>query len=433
MKRYILFLLTLALTSPLACANTTTHHADQSGAFFTGQYSNLFAESGHSQQEVKAKIDAAYQQLFHGDPKDQAILYAAGSNANGPLMYVLATGNNDVRSEGMSYGMMITVQLDKKKDFDAIWNWARTYMYVSDPRHPNYGFFSWSCKTNGTANDDAAAPDGEEYFATALLFAANRWPGGAGIYDYRHEALQLLTAMRHRKVITGRTLHGERTMGSLFSEKHAMILFTPNVVPDPKMPEPFTDPSYHVPAFYELWAQWGPVKDRPFWSHAADVSRKFFIKTTNPKTGLSPSYANFDGSPRTWPYFNLAHIFSYDAWRTAANWSVDWSWWHKDPAEQQLSNRIQTFFASQGMETYSPLYQLDGKPFDPNNAKPTTALIACNAIASLANTDKKLAEQFTDALWSASIPTGKYRYFDGMWYLMGLMHVSGEFRIIQPQ
>ena len=35
----------------------------------------------------------------------------AGSNANGPLMYVTDWANHDVRTEGMSYGMMIAVQL----------------------------------------------------------------------------------------------------------------------------------------------------------------------------------------------------------------------------------------------------------------------------------------------------------------------------------
>ena len=51
--------------------------------------------------------------------------------------------NRDVRSEGMSYGMMIAVQLDRKAEFDALWNWAKTYMYQSAD-HPAYGFFSWS-------------------------------------------------------------------------------------------------------------------------------------------------------------------------------------------------------------------------------------------------------------------------------------------------
>jgi oligosaccharide reducing-end xylanase len=41
---------------------------DGSGAYATGVYRNLFTENGHSQEEVREKIDAAYQQLFHGDP-----------------------------------------------------------------------------------------------------------------------------------------------------------------------------------------------------------------------------------------------------------------------------------------------------------------------------------------------------------------------------
>ncbi len=36
----------------------------------------------------------------------------------------------------MSYGMMIAVQLDKKAEFDALWNWSMTYMYQKDPKHP---------------------------------------------------------------------------------------------------------------------------------------------------------------------------------------------------------------------------------------------------------------------------------------------------------
>ena len=95
---------------------------DGSGAFATGKYRNLFAEDGHSPREIQAKIDAAYSQMFHGDPQTQAIAFAAGSNANGPLMYVTDWANHDVRSEGMSYGMMIAVELNKKAEFDAIWN-----------------------------------------------------------------------------------------------------------------------------------------------------------------------------------------------------------------------------------------------------------------------------------------------------------------------
>jgi oligosaccharide reducing-end xylanase len=425
--------LSLALSlsfATAACAFAQQASGDGARAYATGKYRNLFVEDGHSPREIRAKIDAAYKQLFHGDPQTQAIAFPAGSNANGPLMYVTDWANHDVRTEGMSYGMMITVQLDKKAEFDALWNWAKTYMYISDPKHPSYEYFSWSCKTDGTPNEETPAPDGEEYFAMALLFAGNRWPGGRGIYDYHAEAERLLTAMRHREIITGPTKFGQRSVGPEVSEANAMILFVPGI-----MPQPFTDPSYHLPGFYELWARWGPVEDRAFWAYAAQVSRGFFVKTTNPETGLAPDYANFDGTPHP-SRFPQSINFGYDAWRTASNWSVDWSWWHKAPQEQQLSDRIQSFFVSQGIDTYGPVYTLAGKPLGATpgltHEDHPIGLEGTNAVASLAATDQARAKLFTEALWNAPIPSGQNRYYDGMLYLMSLMHAGGEFRIWKP-
>jgi oligosaccharide reducing-end xylanase len=55
-----------------------------------------------------------------------------------------------------------------------------------------------------------------------------------------------------------------------------------------------------------------------------------------------------------------------------------------------------------------------------------------NAVASLAADDPR-AGRFVTAFWNAPIPTGQYRYYDGMLYLLGLLHCSGEFRIWIPQ
>jgi oligosaccharide reducing-end xylanase len=408
-----------------------TAKEDGSGAYATGKYRNLFAEDGHSQKEVQAKIEATYQQLFHGDRQKQAIAFDAGSNANGPLMYVTDWANHDVRTEGMSYGMMITVQLNKKAEFDAIWNWAKTYMYISDPKAPSYEYFAWSCKTDGTHNSEGAAPDGESYFAMALLFASNRWGDGKGIYDYGSEARKLLSAMVHREMISAPGKYGTHTVGPMMNQDPPMILFVPDV-----FGQAFTDPSYHLPAFYELWSRWGPKEDREFWARAAETSRAFFVKTTNPQTGLAPSYANFDGTPHA-NRFPQSGEFGYDAWRTASNWAVDWSWWHKASAEQELSDRIQKFFASQGINDYGPVYALDGKP---QGATPgltrenhPEGLVGTNAVASLAATDRKRAKEFAEALWNTPIPSGQSRYYDGMLYLMSLMHCGGEFRIIEKR
>jgi oligosaccharide reducing-end xylanase len=394
------------------------------GEFESGHYRNLFAENGHSQRKVKAKIKTAFQQLFHGNLNNEAVYFPAGKNANGPLAYVSDVGSKDVRSEGMSYGMMIAVQLDKKAEFDALWNWARTFMYHGSSNSPSYGYFSWSMKTNGTPNDEMPAPDGEQYFATSLYFASGRWGNGSGIYNYRAEADRLLDDMKNRAPITWTTSTATNTVGAMFDPTNKMVRFTPVT-----KHWDHTDPSYHLPAFYELWALWGPEKDRSFWKEAASASRDFFHYAAHPVTGLTPDYANFDGTPWAAPWHANGVNFSFDSWRTAMNWSVDWAWWGKDQHEQKQSDRIQAFFESKGMKTYGNEFTLDGRQIDKDHS---TGLVAMNAVASLAATNPR-SKEFVEALWKAPIPTGQWRYYDGMLYLLGVLHCSGEFRIWAPR
>jgi oligosaccharide reducing-end xylanase len=431
----------LLATSMTAGARAQTSAADGSGAYKTHTYRNLLAAEGHSAPGIKSRIDNTFQQLFHGDPNTQAVYYAAGSNANGPLAYITDIANHDARTEGMSYGMMIAVQTNHKAEFDAIWNWANTYMLITDPANPSVGYFAWSMKTDGTPRSDSPAPDGEEYFVMSLYFAANRWGNGKGIYDYKAQADRILHLMRHHPVQTGtspfrihpddpapptgRFPHRTVTVGPMVNETHAMICFVPGVSGND-----FTDPSYHLPAFYELWSRWGPVEDRPFWAHAAAVSRKFFVQSTNPETGLAPDYANFDGTPHAAPFNPMSANFSYDSWRTASNWSVDQSWWGKNPDARILSDRIQHFLFTQGIHTFADRYTLDGKPLSDRHS---TGMVATTAVASLAATPTPQSQAFVQQLWNTPVPSGEQRYYDGLLYMMSLLHLSGQFRIWGPK
>jgi len=422
------FAMSLVLTGCVSSSAKKT----SSGAFATGHYRNLFAENGHSPKEIRRKVDSAFQQLFHGNLTNQTVYYSAGSNSNGPLAYITDIKHNDVRTEGSSYGMMIAVQMNKQAEFDALWNWSKTYLYHDSPAHPSYGFFSWQAKTNGVTMSEYVAPDGEEYYVMALYFAANRWGSGRGIYNYKAQADELLTNLRHREKIAGLVSMSRRntnstqtvTAGPLFNEEHKMVLFSPS-----SERAQFTDPSYHLPAFYELWARWGPAADKDFWMEAATNSRGFFPRAANPVTGLAPDYANFDGTPITNGWNRGASNFRFDAFRTAGNWSVDWSWWGKDVRERELSDKLQAFFESKGMETYGCQFTLDGKQLDDRHAQ---GLVAVNAEASLAATNPR-SKQFVEALWNTPTPDGIERYYEGLLYMMALLHCSGEFQIWSPR
>src|SRR5512147_1855000 len=45
--------------------------SDGSGAFATGKYRNLFAEAGHTEAEIDARVARAWKKLFEGDPETE--------------------------------------------------------------------------------------------------------------------------------------------------------------------------------------------------------------------------------------------------------------------------------------------------------------------------------------------------------------------------
>ncbi len=149
------------------------------------KYRNILSEVGISESEIDKRINDTFETMFFA-PHDVSI-YREVSDDMG---YIEDTGNIDARTEGMSYGMMMAVQMDRKDIFDRIWKWSMTNMYLYEGRCQ--GYFACSCAPDGTKNAYGPAPDGEEYFAMALIFASHRWGDGEGIYNYSEWAKQIL-------------------------------------------------------------------------------------------------------------------------------------------------------------------------------------------------------------------------------------------------
>jgi oligosaccharide reducing-end xylanase len=185
----------------------------------------------------------------------------------------------------------------------------------------------------------------------------------------------------------------------------------------------FTDPSYHLPAFYELWARWAQA-DQAFWSEAAAASRGLFRQAAHPRTGLMPEHTGFDGAPRRG---GGREDFRFDAWRTLANVGLDYAWFAADPWEVQQSDRVLTFLASQGPACPNQ-FTLDGRPLSTDSSPGLFAMAAAAGLAA----DPELARPFVQRLWATPIPTGKWRYYDGLLYFLALLEVSGRFRIHGP-
>src|SRR5690606_34812022 len=176
--------------------------------------------------------------------------------------------------------------------FDRLWNWAYSYMYMTEGLHQ--GYFAWSCFPDGTRNSNGPAPDGEEFFAMALFFASNRWGDREAPYNYSTQAKNILRTC----------LHQQPPGHTMWNLENKLIKFVPEVE--------FSDPSYHLPHFYELFGDWAYEEDRAFWKEAAAASRDYISLSSHSVTGLAPEYAFYDGTPNHIRGFG--HFFS-DSYR----------------------------------------------------------------------------------------------------------------------
>ncbi|HYD42592.1 MAG TPA: glycosyl hydrolase family 8 [Anaeromyxobacter sp.] len=392
-------------------------------AWTSGVYRNLFREwdPAITDAQVQAKLNQWWDSLFASTDDTKRVYYTNGTNANGALAHIRDIGNGDVRSEGMSYGMMIALQMNKQAEFNALWNFVKTYM--QHQTGPRKGYIAWQVSTTGSIMDPNPASDGEEYFATALFFAAHRWGNGTGIYNYTAEANAILDTMLHKEDMNAGVLEGVTNM---FHRTQKQVVFVPYYTS-----ANFTDPSYHLPAFYELWGRWAAgwngqtAADRQFWLDAAATSRAFFPRAAHATTGLSPDYAEFTGVPNATG--NHAD-FRFDAWRVAMNWGMDHSWWRPDASYPALADRLQAFFYGQGITSYANQFTLAGAALSSDHSP---GLVACNGVASLAATNARRLE-FVRELWNLNPPTGQWRYYDGMLSFMSLLHASGNFKIWKP-
>ncbi len=379
------------------------------GAFYTGNYRNILAEAGYLPEEIETKRQQIFQTLFYGS-EEERIYHPVGDD----MAYMEDTGNHDARTEGMSYGMMMCVQMDKKEEFDRLWKWARTYMYLAEGE--NAGYFAWSCQPDGTKNSYGAAPDGEEFFAMALFFASHRWGNGSGIFDYEKEAKELLHTCIHK----GENGKPGRAM---WDADNKLIRFVTDV--------DFSDPSYHLPHFYELFGRWAYEEDRKFFLEAAKASREYLKSACHPVTGLCAEYANYDGSPYTegQEIWGGRHDWYYsDAYRTIGNIALDYSWFAADDWAVLEVDRLQRFFCETLEEVdRDGIYTVDGKVLEGKALHPV-AIIATNAQASLI-TEGANAKACLKKFWETPLRSGDRRYYDNCLYFFAFLALSGNYQI----
>jgi oligosaccharide reducing-end xylanase len=203
----------------------------------------------------------------------------------------------------------------------------------------------------------------------------------------------------------------------------------------------WTDPSYHLPAFYEIWAQYAKDGHEKFYRECADTSRAFLHRACHPVTGLNYDYTEFSGAPHATPWIPPA--FRYDSWRVPMNISMDYVWFGKDKTWQEdYARRFQKFLRSKGIKTFEDQFNPDGTLPETilgaggfKKLRHSIGFVGTAATTSLMNNGGgKYA--FVHELWNQKLQPYEDSYFDpyydGLMYLFSLMHLSGKYQLIKP-
>lgn len=387
-------------------------------AAFATKADNLFNSLlGKSDEEVDARINQVWEHFFtpadlsrYEEPNETSVYYECPDGT----AFVMDTGNNDVRSEGMSYGMMISVQLDHREQFDKLWEWSKRHM-AYEPGSAWDGYFCWQCKPDGSKIGGSNASDGELYYITALFLASERWNEPR----YAEEANTILAKIMNKD--------GETSgVYNLYNRDNGLITFVPD-----RMGCGFSDPSYQLPAFLDKWASVAE-SDNEFWERAAMEARKHLIASSHPVTGLYPDYSEYDGRAYKWVHAGYdTSIYMYDAIRCAMNVGMDYYLCGKDKVNQtEVMSRLLTFFKNDGFKHGH--FALDGSMASGGYSSGMDGANAVGAMA-LASSEipghKELAKEYVQRLWDARPPKGKYRYYEGLVYFLSMLHVSGRFSL----
>jgi oligosaccharide reducing-end xylanase len=268
----------------------------------------------------------------------------------------------------MSYGMMVAVQLDHQTEFDRLWTWVKKHM-----ANGTTGEIAWSCSTSGSRNSNGGAPDGEEYFATGLIFASHRWGDstGPGKIAYSTEAKWVLDVVRTK----------------YFNSQYHLVKFVAN--------SSNVDPSYVLPAFYEVWACFD-TENAAFWKESATAGRAYMQKVVD-SNGVCPYQASFTATN--------PQAANSDSLRCPGNLMMDWYLFGVDTWQK---------------DTYAPKFAAY------SSSRNNGASVGPNAMLGFA-LPASSGKAFVDKLWSMATPSSDY--WGGVLYMLGMVHVSGNFHI----
>lgn len=299
----------------------------------------------------------------------------SGGCPSGGLRVLRNTDGNDTVSEGIGYGMIITVYFDDQATFNGLWVYKTHY-------NDSYGLMNWHEDSSGNISGTYSATDGDEDIAFALIMADKQW-GSGGTYNYL--ALGQAEVAKIKQYEIGSSDYhvkpGDNWDGTYY-------------------------PSYYTPAWYRVYGD--ATSDTTFWNNviakcAADINANKGVDGLVGETLGSTSYG-----------YNSCRI----PWRYAADYI-----WNGDTNSQTEIGLLASLFGPEGAGGVGDGYNTsNGSISSSNHNGAFIGPAACSLMVS--STYQTVINSFYSYLSTMDITS---QYYGGCHQLMSLLMITGNF------
>ena len=338
-----------------------------------GGNATLLSDKAAASEQLKKQFDYWLKTMYNesGD--------VAGVRSN--------PGSNEYFSEGVGYGMLLTVYFSDnttsyQPQFDKIWNFYKKMMNEN-------GLMVWKVGNLSEAYDKGAALDGDIDAAAALVMAYYQF----GDEKYKEDAKKLIQAMKKFEFESnGLHLPGDKWGDAGFNRKN---------------------PGYFDPAYMPLFAAIDE-ENAEFWSSTAyDANMKLYESSSaEVTTGLIDDWTDKNGKSEDDQY-------SYDAsrapWRNAKAVC-----WHGDQRALAIDKKMAEFVSTVNASSMSgPVVRSSGSLGSDHNSTFVTSLMT--ALISDSKYQAKL-----DEYWKEAVALGDENYFNQSLKLLNGLLVSGN-------
>lgn len=214
-------------------------------------------------------------------------------------------------SEGIAYGMLLSVYAADKTTFDDLYAYYKKW---SNSR----GVMNWKISGCASVLGQNGATDAELDAAMALIVAEYQWPDATSPYNYATEATNLITAIKNYELHPSsfQTINGD---GWGFTNT-------------------CRNPSYQSPAYYKQYAGFVPSLESS-WNSAITAAYTLLNANAHTTTGLVSNWSDPNGVPNS---CNGQNEYGYDACRNPWRMATD-VLWYNDTRGKAICNKIASY------------------------------------------------------------------------------------------